>query len=298
MRKLCFLLTALLLTAPAFAGVTITCAQVGVTDECQVSYVASDDANIPRAFGLDITLDNTETITGITDANEKYWVFPGTIQIVDGSITDEGEPVAPGIDPGALGGIDTNGMTIEMGSLYDANDPEHQDGPPLSGSLLSFTVSGNCTVQINGNAARGNVVLEDTSEASTNLPSECEMVLNCWTGDATSTAAWQLVGSPECWCSAGDPNANPRQCHGDADTAPIGKKNWWVSTPDLTILKDNWQINNGPVTQPGICADFDRLPIGKKNWRVSTPDLTILKKNWQINNGPDPNCQDVIGSQE
>jgi len=293
MRKLCFMLTTLLLAVPAFAGVTITCADLG-GGECQVSYVASDDANIPRAFGLDITLDNAETITGITDANEKYWVYPGTIQIVDGDVTDEGEPVAPGTDPGAKGGIDTNGVTIEMGSLYDPNDPEHQEGPPQAGTLLSFTVSGNCIVTIEGNAARGNVVLEDTSEASTNLPSSCIMSVDCWSGDAASTITWNAVGSPDCWCKS----VNPRQCHGDADGAAFGRQNYWVYTNDLTILKNAWQIAAGPTTEPGICADFDRQGFGRQNYRVYTADLTILKKHWQISNKPDPNCQDVVGSQE
>lgn len=94
---------------------------------------------------------------------------------------------------------------------------------------------------------------------------------------------WVDVCQPSCWCF-------PRQCHGDADYASSGKKNWWVSTSDLTILKAAWQIPNGPVTEPNICADFDHKASGKKNWRVSASDLTILKKNWQIDNKPDPNC--------
>jgi hypothetical protein len=150
MRKLCFMFTALLLTAQALAGgVTISCQQVGDPGDgiVEVSYIADDDANIPRAFGLDITLDNAETITAIIDANEKYWVYPGTIQIVDGVVTDEGEPVAPGGYKTAKGGIDTNGMTIEMGSLYaEEDDQRHTEGPPDAGTLLSFSVSGNCTV--------------------------------------------------------------------------------------------------------------------------------------------------------
>lgn len=293
MRKLCFVLTALLLSTPALAGVTISCAQVGSTYDVAVSYVASDDANIPRAFGLDITVD-AGTIDSIADANEKYWVYPGTIQIVDGEVTDEGEPVAPNTDPGALGGLGTSGITVEMGSLYDPCDPNHPEGPPIAGSLLTFTVTSNCTVTIAGNAARGNVVLEDTSEASTNLPTTCPVVVDCWTGDAASRTEWQSVGSPSCWCAS----VQPRQCHGDSDGLSSGKKNYWVAAGDLTILKAAWQIPNGPTTTPGICADHDRADSGKKNYRVSATDLTILKKHWQIPNKPDPNCLDVVGSQE
>jgi hypothetical protein len=39
------------------------------------------------------------------------------------------------------------------------------------------------------------------------------------------------------------------------------------------------------------CADFDHLLYGKQNYRVSTPDMTILKANWSISNGPAQRCE-------
>jgi hypothetical protein len=94
---------------------------------------------------------------------------------------------------------------------------------------------------------------------------------------------WLYVGKPDCWCY-------PRQCYGDADDLPAGKNNYWVSTPDLTILKAAWNKPLGLLVGNEICADFDHLPAGKNNYRVSTPDLTILKTYWNIPSGPDPNC--------
>ena len=106
---------------------------------------------------------------------------------------------------------------------------------------------------------------------------------DCYIGQPDE-AQWDLVGRPTCWCY-------PRQCKGDADGLPYGKANYWVSTNDLTIMLNAWQIANGPTTEPGSCADFDRLPYGKANYRVSTNDLTILLANWQIANGPPIGCQ-------
>jgi hypothetical protein len=96
---------------------------------------------------------------------------------------------------------------------------------------------------------------------------------------------WLSVGKPDCWCY-------PRQCHGDADNLPYGKSNYWVSLPDLAILKNAWNKPLSMLTGTDICADFDYKPYGKSFYRVSLPDLAILKANWNIPNKPDPNCFD------
>ncbi len=298
MRKLCFVLTALLLTAPALATITISCAQVGETNEVVVSYVSSD-ANIPRAFGLDITLDNGATIGEITDANDKFWVHPGNILIVDGNVTDEGDPVAPqdGNYPGReLGGLGTGGMTIEMGSLYSPNDLEHPTGPGTSGTLLSFIVDigpgEDCNVTIAGNGARGNVVLENTDPAATNLPTICAVVIppepEClkssapgyadWTGHPVGVAWAMPWSNPDCWCY-------PRQCRGDADGAPsYPGVPIWVDLADLNILRGAISHYVTGPTDPGFpaggeCANFDHqmsypgVPIP-----VDLADLNILRE--------------------
>jgi hypothetical protein len=307
MRKLCFVMTALLLTASAYAGVTISCEQVGNPADgiVEVSYEATDDANLPRAFGLDITLDSDANIVEIVSgsASDDYWVYPGTIVITSGSVTNQGTPVAPDTDPGALGGVGTGGMTIEMGSLYnDPCDPEHQDPPGLTGVLFQFKVSDNCHVTIAGNSARGNVVLESTEEATDVTYTGCDIVKgvpDCWP-EGSSKAEWDSVGKPDCWCIEN----NPRQCHGDADGASEGKNSYWTANADLGVLLAAWNKPYSAIegqsynSVPLICADFDHLSEGKNSYRVANTDLGILLKNWNINNKPDPNCANVLGSQE
>ena len=46
---------------------------------------------------------------------------------------------------------------------------------------------------------------------------------------------------------------------------------------------------DGHVTE-WACADSDRQGYGRNMYRVSVPELTTLKNNWNIVNGPDPNC--------
>jgi len=56
------------------------------------------------------------------------------------------------IPPGALGGLDTNGITIEMGALHD---PPGDAYLPSSGVLLKFWVDSYCyCVFIRENLAR------------------------------------------------------------------------------------------------------------------------------------------------
>jgi hypothetical protein len=299
MRKLCFLLTALLLTGPAFAGVTISCAQITDTNQVEVSYVASDDANLPRAFGLDIQLDNGMLIGDIVSGSESedYWVYPGTIVITDGSVSDAGTPMAPSDDPGACGGSGESCMTVEMGSLYnDPCDPVHQDPPALSGVLFRFIVYGeaNCIATISGNSARGNVVLEDTEPAGDVTYGTCAIFLDCYTGP--DAAEWVTVGRPDSWC-------NPRQCHGDADGllhTVKGLADHWVGAPDLTALAAGWRQEysgspdtDGPdpdaLPDTWIAADFahDLNTVkGYPDHRVGSPDLTIMANYWRAPNPP------------
>lgn len=294
MRKLCFLLTALLLAAPALAAVNISCQQVGTTTEVEISYDST--GSLPRAFALDVTVD-TGTITAISDVSSDFWVYPGTIQISDGAIADEGEPVAPSDDPCALGGLGTSGITLEMGSLYSADDPEHTTAPASSGKLLSITVSAvPCTLTISGNGARGNVVLEDTAAADTNLPVVCELEdePECYEG-RPDYAEWAAAGKPTCWCY-------PRQCHGDADGLKQGSAiagYAYVSTNDLGVLVAGWNIKDPPKgsgilnimvgSVQAACADFDHLRQGSAiagYARVSTNDLGRLIQYWNVKEPP------------
>ena len=290
MRKLCFVLTALLLTAPAFADadVEVTCAQVALGDaNVVVSYSASNDANVPRGFGLNITVDSGKTISDIKagSVSGDYWVYPGTIEITDGSVTGDGTPIAPKDTNYANreeGGLGTNGVTLEMGSLYHVDDLNHPNKPSLTGALLTLTISGlDCNVSIGGNAARGNVVLEDATEAVVDY-NGCYLAINpdCYTGPDYAT--WVSIGKPTEWC-------NPRQCHGDADAAQelIGKGSFWVGFNDLNQFIAAWQ----DVSLDYAC-DFDHGQelIGKGSFWVGFNDLNVFIANWQDVLGTPPDC--------
>jgi hypothetical protein len=163
MKKIIFILAVLVCIAPAMAVVEVSCDASDTT--VTVSYdVTGGDTNLPRAFALDITVDSGATITSFTRLNDKFWVHPGSINIVDGDLQGEGNAVASQADYPAdtLGGVGTAGITVEMGSLYEAGDAPNT--PTASEDLFSFVVSGDCTVSIAENTARGGVVIENVAD--------------------------------------------------------------------------------------------------------------------------------------
>ena len=278
-----------------------------------------------------------ESVTG----NKGYGIFLDKINGVkinpQGQIVDTGKPFADSKAPDAGGtGLGKSKVILEMGALYgDGNQP------PLSGMLCKIYYNlyrywwndltpPTTTMTIALNATRGGVVLEDAGVATTNLPITLAGLPNTklytCIGLNHKTPNYRLmggnahpysvnsgarhkdyndfvaVGEPGCWCEDNDPNANARQCFGDADGASQGGKlNYWVSTNDLNVMLAAWQKKYslmagqtyagafGPV--PWICADFDhQFQGGKLAYRVSVFDLNILLSNWQIKGGPDPIC--------
>jgi hypothetical protein len=302
MKKTILMLAVLVLAVPALAGnVTITAVDEG-SNVVRIGYVA--DANV-SAFGLDVTVD-AGVISAISDYNigectasvKGFGIFMGTIVIDElGIVTDDGTPVAPNDAPGALGGLGTSGITLEMGALY-----EDGNNPALTGTLCRVTVSENCNLTVAGNATRGNVVMEDTTQANlTGVTIPVGAAPECFPSGHPDYDEWKnVVGAPDCWCYT-------RQCHGDDDNYAEGKSGYWVSINDLTVLKDAWNkdfptiegqtstVETGTgvfVDVEWICADFDHLPEGKFDYRVGIEDLTILKKYWQNKIVVDPNCLD------
>ena len=164
MKKVVLALIVSMLAVPALAGVTVDCTVVTDSNEVIVTYVAGD-ANLPRAFGLDIiadaniSIDSTLPSADINDSD--YYIYPGSIDVNDdtGDVDDYGSPVAI---------LDANTMTIEMGSLYTQppadDDPDHNTPPPASGWLIKFRVNKNPSETINvdlrENVDRGGVVME------------------------------------------------------------------------------------------------------------------------------------------
>jgi hypothetical protein len=159
MRKLFLMLAVLLVASAAYgADVTISCAQVGSTNEVTISYLASAEVNIPRAFALDIKLSNAETIYAVTPLDPNYWVYPGSYP------SDPNGPVGnTGDSSDTLPGIDSNGVTIEMASLHSPPEVTSPNNPEVTNDLLSIFVTGGCDVNIVGNAARGKVVFYDAT---------------------------------------------------------------------------------------------------------------------------------------
>ncbi|MEJ2647082.1 MAG: hypothetical protein P8016_01580 [Sedimentisphaerales bacterium] len=290
MKKVFCAIVVIMLAAPLWADIAITATDLG-GGVVAIDYSGTE---LARAFALDIKV-NTGEITAVSDfaigdENSSYGIFPANFSRYI-NVLDTGEvetwadpnytPVADANDPGALGGIDTNGVTIEMGSLYETA------APPLEGRLCTVTCSESCLLSVTTNEIRGNVVLEDANEAIVDLTGATDVPVtigDTYTG--THPEEWVAVGRPACWMST----INPRQCHGDADGAAQGKQNFWVSTNDLDILVAAFNKPLSQLTGNQICADFDHLPQGKQNFRVSTNDLDILIANWNQANAPVPDC--------
>ncbi len=156
MKKAVFFSVVLFLfVAPALAdpNVVIWVEQVGDTNEVTVNYDMNGVAGEIRAFGLDITVDSGAIVYDACEFEPNYWVYPGSIDInEEGGIDDVGSPIADGNEfPGTQPGLDSNGVTIEMGSLYVG-----ANSPPSSGVLLSIFIdsANDCNVVPAGNAAR------------------------------------------------------------------------------------------------------------------------------------------------
>jgi hypothetical protein len=297
MKRVFLALVVVLLATPAWASISITVTDIG-DGKAAIDYSGTE---LARAFALDVTLD-AGTIDAISDFavgddNNGYGIFPAnfsrniTVDAVTGEVSDwavEGyTPVADPNDPGALGGLGTNGITIEMGSLYET------EAPALDGRLCVITCSEPCKVTVTTNAIRGNVVLEDASEATVDLSGATDVQIGgaiSYTGPQPDE--WQAVGKPDCWIAG----INARQCKGDADGTSQGLQSYWVSTKDLDVLIAAWNKTFAEIDGqmaggvPLICADFDHLSQGLQKYRVSTNDLDILIANWQAADGPAPDC--------
>jgi len=306
MKKMILTLAVVLLAAPAWADVEIKLTNLG-EGVIQIGYVVTGETELVRAFALDIvaTDGNIVDINDYSKGDDTggYGIFPGsfagnisvnpTTGGVDSWVGNPNPytPVAPAGDPDALGDIPGPAITIEMGSLYTTA------APGTTGVLCTITVEATVTeVCVTGNAIRGNVVLEDASEA-TMTPTEVCILLktDCFPSTHPKYAEWVAVGKPECWCLK-------RQCYGDVDgVAEGGTKTgfFYVKFQDLGVLVAAWPVAEPPkgpgiatVTLngiPGICADFARDQEGGTKtgfFRVKFNDLGKLVASWTIAEPP------------
>jgi hypothetical protein len=314
MKKIIFLvLLATLMVVPAWAAVKINCTVVQAyvngewvdTDRVIIDYNAVGETNNVRAFALDVVLHDhngsTPEVSDINDAalNADYWVYPGTIDINEaGEINDIGTPIADICDlpSDTLPGLDSNGVTIEMGSLYvgAANEPYDNN------DLIELIVDDDCNIIITENVSRGGLVMEGAaSKSDPCMPPETKVRI---APKAASTAAqWRAVGKPKCWLKFN----TPRQCHGDADNAKQTIFNYWVASNDQQVVNAAWQLNynnlldgNGNMKTvnvggkdvPLICADFDHTTQTIFKYRVASNDQGIVNSNWQQKNLPAADC--------
>lgn len=284
----------MMLTAPVWATVTIEAVQRPGELIVDINYKVEGETELVRAFALDVSVD-AGVITEVNDYavgddNGGYGIFPANFSLFinvdpDGTVPEneweDGDytPVAPGTDPGALGGIDTNGVTLELGALYETQ------APGAEGTLCSLTVSENCHVSLALNGMRGNVVLENAAEPGEVVLVETDIGGDCFPSSFSTYADWVRYGKPNCWCAP--PEGNGLQCDGDADgnwENPFRKYRVYIQ--DLNVLIANWQLKDDVVGLPGgpnPCADIDHKwenPFRK--YRVYIQDLNIVIKNWQV----------------
>jgi hypothetical protein len=303
MKKLGLIGAVLLLVAtPVWAvhsRVDITCTADGnvVTVNYKVNPTA-DEPNKVRALALDIMVDNPAKINDVnnypvynvndpTSYQQKYWVYPGSIVITNGIVTDSNTPVASAtrFPVGTLPGLDSNGVTVEMGSLYSPTGDNSPNAPGTSGTLLKFKVChvfNGCKVKIRENVIRGGVVLTNpTADPDVNSP-DYTFNLECFSSGYTTYNDWKTLGKPNCWCGIKGTPQWPYQCDGDADNlTQVTGKNYRVYTDDLALLSANWKKKITDVTL-NPCADFDhKAQVTGKNYRVYTDDLAILSANWK-----------------
>ena len=312
MRRIASILIGFFLCESAWATVTIALTKISDT-KVAIGYNATTELQLVRAFALDVTVTGG-TIVGVADYkvgddNNGYGIFPAnfsryitvnpTTGLVDSWDAPAYTPVAPPDTPGALGGLGTDGITIEMGSLYDVN------APAKTGVLCTVTVSTSTTkLCVKGNAIRGNVVMENGAEVVPIDTCAGPPPPDCFPDGgryARQYADWVAYGMPVCWCrgmwgedisDTGPANytAGDYQCDGDANTdreSPLAK--WRVSASDLSLVIANWKK---PIATANPCADIkhdSENPLAK--WRVSASDLSRLISNWKKNRTQLPgNC--------
>ncbi len=273
MKRILLGLLVFVFTLPAMGDINLTLVQGTGADAnlVSVNYACTAGEKV-RAWALDLAVSDKALNTGsilrqgltrpaVDDAN--YYVTP-----TNAGFTSLGSPSTLRVwsygSPTVA--TDANGCTIEMASLYAANDPcvAHKFAPPASGTLISFRVKsdqnslvigcdGAVTVSITGvNAKRGGVVLENGTTASVNLPSALIMDFS--------------GGRPLSWLS-------PAQAKGDA--TGDGK----CTVLDLARVRASWGKTTADphgtgAGQYNCAADFNR------SGSVTVLDLAILRANW------------------
>lgn len=271
MKKTVIVLLALIFTAPVMAANT----SIDINDLgdgwIAIDYNTVYGPNI-SAFALKVSVDNSATIFDVCDyyvgestnpTTGGYGIFPSTIVIVDGNVTDYNVPIAPNTATGATGtGLDTNSVILELGALY-----EDGNAPPKTGRLCVIGVDGggasDANVCVDVDTIRGSIVREDANEETfTNLP-VCENVA---------------------LCSTIDPIYGVDRTYADiTDSTMMGPPDGIIDWRDLQYPIIFWNVyvaNCGATAYPSLCPNADITdstmtgpPDGYIDWRDLQPIL-------------------------
>ncbi|MHC4476977.1 MAG: hypothetical protein ACYTEL_15125 [Planctomycetota bacterium] len=257
MKRLIVALMVLGTAAPVLADVVISVSAGPGPNDVTICYDASSEPNRVRMFSLDIAFDIWVDCFGawiaeVNCVNRDYYIYPGSINIdASGDITDWGSCMCDSSYPGTWGGIDSNQVTIEMGSLYVGEG----NAPAKSGDLVIITLDGcghddHVTVEVSENVIRRGVVMENPDEMVTvDLPRVAvQMSLpTCW-----EPVCWET----RCEC-AGQPSGDGT-CDGSVNLA------------DLFALKAAFGMS-APWSGNECCSDYNH------DQSVNLGDLFILK---------------------
>ena len=204
MKKIVCALVVLALAAPASAAVNITAVQDAPGEpNATISYECTG-GEVVRCFGLDIQLDNDETIIAVECLSDDYYLNPQKFTY-DGVTPDFGStPCLCNADDGLLGGLDSNGITIAMCSLYADDDPDHNVPPATSDGLVKITLSGSACITITENGKLPGVLDEDNVDIDPNFVGVCVDAGCQCLGDISDTGG---TGPPDTFVDIGDLNA-------------------------------------------------------------------------------------------
>ena len=290
MRKISLIMVFLMLTAPAWAApwdVEIRVEPNGTdADSFNIVYDVNDGVAV-RAIALDIMIGDDINVVEVNDfhvgesnsVTPGYGIFPSNfaahIDPEDDPVDWGSEDYTPLADSNdypddTLVGLDTNGITVELGSLYvgAANAPED------SGLLLEIVCESDAVTKISLalNQIRGGVVLEDPDDPVVVNLVGYEQPQDCMMPGHPDYTNWVYWGKPKCWCYK-------YQCRGDFNGTSEGP--FYVSLADLIEYRKWVGKFEGPpypppyLTQEAICADFDRAQEGP--FWVSLNDMIIYR---------------------
>jgi hypothetical protein len=149
--------------------------RISIQDSNGLAYVKYEctAGEIIRAFALDVSVDRGQIVAissffrGVsTPGATGYGIFPASLRdnitITSGTNVDwqnaNYTPLAvPADNPsGTLPGLNSSGVTLELGALWDPNSPTAI--PAASGTLCALKLSQAAQVSISANVSRGGVV--------------------------------------------------------------------------------------------------------------------------------------------